>query len=751
MSARTFEFNHDVRLRTINAESLFLALPPWHEVKERLTAVGIDAESWPERARDVVRIPQALKIYISLANSGGSKPFETYQAMLEQLWSDRIAAAPEGPKLMELASDLAARMAEEEVLWLAASRFDERLALLKRLESLGFIIRSENGLSVSFSHQTVFDYVLARTFVRDSGLLSAYVLERQDSLFVRSKMWSALNYLRGTELASYEREFSEIWGQVDLSRHLRLLLVEFLGQVTSPTDLEKTAMSEVLKSDKLKVFGLKSIGAGTEWFSLFAPTAIRKAMLGTDGEAAQAGRVLAQSWKTDAHHILQLIEDCWLRDPKRDHNTWWVLQECPTWTTDVEQAASTLLKRTPISAWHVAHVATTIAVEQPDVSHRLVRARLDTLLAQAMLVPVQIPPAFTDEEEELSWRVGYDAAKELSALLEAGEWNDLPTLAEVHPASFIENLWPWYLAVFSAILDRREREPIGYLYSGRYVLELDGTRTDLSDSGREKPILSAIELAVETLARTNPQEFALWAEANSMQDVMAVQQLISRGYAASAESMSSRALNWLLEDTRRFQLGNVHGHRLDTVSLVRAVAPYWTSVDVARFEQGVLRYRPIVPVHLTEPEQRKSFADLVRATKKDLLRAIDAERLTPTSRDLVATEQRALGDRFDRSISEAEGGWIGPPMDSSAMERAKDRDILRIFREIPDRLGWHHPTDWMRGGNIQLSRAFAEFARANPTRAMRLIEQFEPGQQERAAGDALDALAESRNKRHASP
>jgi len=48
----------------------------------------------------------------------------------------------------------------------------------------------------------------------------------------------------------------------------------------------------------------------------------------------------------------------------------------------------------------------------------------------------------------------------------------------------------------------------------------------------------------------------------------------------------------------------------------------------------------------------------------------------------------------------------------------------------------------MRGGNIQLSRAFAEFARTDPERAIRLMEQFEPLQQERAAGYALDAMAD---------
>jgi len=133
---------------------------------------------------------------------------------------------------------------------------------------------------------------------------------------------------------------------------------------------------------------------------------------------------------------------------------------------------------------------------------------------------------------------------------------------------------------------------------------------------------------------------------------------------------------------------------------------------------------------------------VVRATKKDLLQAIGDERLAPENRELVATEQRALGGRFDRSIRMGEGGVIGSPMGAAAMAKAKDRDILKIFREIPDNTNWDHPRHWMRGGNIQLSRAFAEFARTDPQRAIRLMEQFEPLQQERAAGYALDAMAD---------
>ena len=49
----------------------------------------------------------------------------------------------------------------------------------------------------------------------------------------------------------------------------------------------------------------------------------------------------------------------------------------------------------------------------------------------------------------------------------------------------------------------------------------------------------------------------------------------------------------------------------------------------------------------------------------------------------------------------------------------------------------------MMGGNIQLSREFAEFAKGDPERAGRLIRKFEPSFGRRAAGYALDAMAEN--------
>ena len=743
LSARTFEYNHDVRLRAIEADAVTLTLPPWHEVKERLADVDIDSDIWPEKAREVMRIPQALKTFIALVSSGRTEPFSTYQAMLEQLWQDRIASANDSEHLTSLLSDLAGQMAEDEALWLAASRFDDRLKSLKRLEALGFIVRSENNLSIAFSHQTVFDYVLARTFVRKAMLLSTYVLERQDSLFIRAKVWSALNYLREAEVNSYKRELLDIWNTRDLRRHLRFLLIEFLGQVNQPLEFEIKCMTEVLTSPEIRIFGLKAIGSSSGWFAHFASTVVRDAMSGTDPEVGQALQILTHNWKTDSQQVIRLIKECWLPHPARDGYLWMAVRECPLWTDKVEELAVTVLKRGPIAIWQVSDTAMRLAVAQPDVALRLIRTKLDLLLSEAQEKPAPPPiPTASTEDEKILWSIRHRRAKEFEDLLDAMEWDDLPSLAEAAPVSFFQYLWTWYVAVFSEILTRIDSEGIKHIYPGRYVLEIGLPPSGARSTSREKPMMTALQVAVEELAEKASEEFLKWADENSNLEMLVVQQLIAYGFEIEAKQRASRALEWLLADQRRFQLGTSYGHRSTTIELVRASAPHWSDEEISRLEGAVVSYKPQVPVHLKKPEQRRLFGDEVRATKKDLLQAIGVERLTLQNRELVTTEQRALGDRFDRSISEVEGGWIGSPMDAAAMAKAKDRDILKIFREIPDDTNWDHPTHWMRGGNIQLSRAFAEFARTDPERAVRVMEQYEPQKQERAAGYALDAMAD---------
>jgi SpoVK/Ycf46/Vps4 family AAA+-type ATPase len=285
LSARTLEYEHDVRLRAISAESLSLQLPAWSQVLAVLEAKGIQAAGWPADAQEVMRSPQARATYVQLEGHAKSEPFITYQAMQERLWSERVLAGEQGPRRAQLAYDIADRMAEEESLWLASARFDSQRNDIQALIALGVLTTYGSDGSIGFIHQTLFDYALARGFAQSRGRLSRYVLERQTSLFLRPKLWAALSYLRAVERPTYEVELETIWLSPGLRRHLWLLLLDFIGQQSAPTDREALLMEKALQQAGDRALGFRALAGSPGCFKRFANSFIASAMSETGGAA----------------------------------------------------------------------------------------------------------------------------------------------------------------------------------------------------------------------------------------------------------------------------------------------------------------------------------------------------------------------------------------------------------------------------------------------------------------------------------
>jgi hypothetical protein len=278
LSARKFEYEHDVRLRAISAESLVLQLPAWSKVLALLESKGIAAAGWPNDAQEVLRSPQALSTYLQLDEGVRSEPLGSYQAMLDRLWTERVVKGPNGPRRSELAGSIADTMAEEESLWLARARFDHVNDDIEALIGAGILTSNISGNSIGFAHQTVFDYALARAFSQERGRLSSYVLGRQASIFVRPKVWAALAYLRSADMISYEQELAVIWGTEGLRRHLRLLLIDFLGLQGAPTDHEALLMEQALKIADERGVAFRAMMGSDGWFGRFVKSYFSDAM-----------------------------------------------------------------------------------------------------------------------------------------------------------------------------------------------------------------------------------------------------------------------------------------------------------------------------------------------------------------------------------------------------------------------------------------------------------------------------------------
>ena len=239
VSCREFEFRHDVRLKTLRAEEVTLERPPWEGVRAVLTTRKVDTDRWSDEVRDVLRTPANLAIYLELLVRDVPVPdFTNYQALLDRVIRERLERVY-GDPTVQAAERIAAEMATEEDLVLARARFSDLPTEIANLESSGALVSSDDGLRVSFRHQTLFDVLRARFFLRGASSLADFVMDqKQQSLFVRPTVWSTLNYLRSSDTPAFRHEFLRLWRNDALRLHLRYLLIAFLGQVSAPTDEE---------------------------------------------------------------------------------------------------------------------------------------------------------------------------------------------------------------------------------------------------------------------------------------------------------------------------------------------------------------------------------------------------------------------------------------------------------------------------------------------------------------------------------
>jgi hypothetical protein len=263
---------------------------------------------------------------------------------------------------------------------------------------------------------------------------------------VRPKLWSALRYLRDAEITAYEREFLEIWREEGLRRHLRLLLIEFLGEQHAPISFEEICLTSVMQSEDLRRAGLKSIVGSSGWFTIFARSAIPAAMTGNDADADLALRILQSAWSFSSSEVIRLLCEQWLPTPARDGFTWAALGVCAKWSEAVEQVARAVLARTPIRPTQVDYMASVLAVEQPEVAFRLVRAKLDFVLEKARTTAASDKPYPEGGTREalLAWHITDNPTKPFEAMLEVLEWQSLPAMAESAPTEYLDKLWPWF-------------------------------------------------------------------------------------------------------------------------------------------------------------------------------------------------------------------------------------------------------------------------------------------------------------------
>ena len=697
-----------------------------------LSARKIDTDRWSDEVRDVLSTPANLAIYLQLLARDVPVPdFTNYQALLDRVIKERLERVY-GDPTVQAAERIAAEMATEEELSLARARFSDLPTALENLESAGILVSSEDGLRVSFRHQTLFDVLRARSFLRHGTSLADYVVDKKlQSLFVRPIVWSTLNYLRASDTPTYCREFLRLWRNPALRLHLRYLLIAFLGQVATPTDEEAGVLFSKLNAPDTRPKVLWAMaGNATGWYSRLSE-GLPQLMREPPQQAWATAYLLAGAINQQRDSVLSLVQRHWMTQATYLRQVLHALGELRSWDTEAMHIATKCVERivdqTPSDTFLIRGLLNASARSSPNLALKLLAHFLNVRTRRIM-----DDSSGDGAEHDSSW---YRYGK-YERLFRDTIWYEIGEMFDKHPKQLVEFMWPWFIEVFGYLGE--ERIPFRNSYRGHAGLIFSST-ADKSDLFQK-----TVEQAIHGFAGDLPDVFLGFVKANEDSDLNVIHRVLALGLERIAAKRPKAVFRYLLGDFRRFAIGDIWDDHCVSVALIVAVAPALGLEDVRRLEATIINL--CYDSTDSDAKYRLEHQRYSREHRLPLLRALPFERMSTEGQRYLREEERAFPYATNHEPPSASMRRVDSPMSAAQMMKAKDQDIIRLFDTLTEATGWKHPTRrWPDavGGSIQASREFAEFAKIVPERALQIIESFERGKTERPAGDALAALGAS--------
>jgi hypothetical protein len=207
-----------------------------------------------------------------------------------------------------------------------------------------------------------------------------------------------------------------------------------------------------------------------------------------------------------------------------------------------------------------------------------------------------------------------------------------------------------------------------------------------------------------------------------------------------------QVFDYLLADKRRFALGPHSDEHAESRELIAVVAEGVGGEKRLFLEEAVLAWEYYTPDAEDLPADRRRRLHWNRQHRLRLLRAFPQGTLSPEGTKLLREEERALPHTLDK-VGGISGGMVASPVSSEQMAKASDADLLNLFNQLPDGTPWDYPLrrskDWLKGGGVETSRAFCNFAKANQGRALQMVSKLLPGRHERYAAEALRGVSEA--------
>lgn len=248
ISSRSFDLNYDADLsiyKSDNFRNISISKLDDNDVLNTFKLFNVSCNS--SKVIDLLKTPNHLEIFCKLPDKSkiNIDSLLTVKDLYDNLWSELIS---DNLKQKEFVYEIAFDMYVNQKITVQNKYENNYKNEISYLKSNQLII--ESGNEIQFFHQTFYDYCFSKQFVEKGKVLKDFILENEQSLYVRSVIKMVVEYLREYNDDTYIKTIDEILNSSKFRFHIKSLIVTNIALQDNPNQKEIQLVNKSVLNNK---------------------------------------------------------------------------------------------------------------------------------------------------------------------------------------------------------------------------------------------------------------------------------------------------------------------------------------------------------------------------------------------------------------------------------------------------------------------------------------------------------------------
>lgn len=649
------------------------------EVRPILQGVAVDYGTLPPRLQKLLLHPSTLDAWYRLVVRGSTRrDFATQTQLLSALIDELRAEAIRnyGVSDREVHDTLAAArtlMARTGWLSVPASSLDAHRGGLRACCGVGLLVRS--GASVTFPHQSYYDHLVAVAALSESGYSADQIVawvKQDQSLERRDQLRHLLFLLHDEQPAVAAAVAGDLLRDVSVRFHLKHLVLGTLREA-DPISPEDIALVVGLASDvgwREHAIG-RVLWRAVRWFDALSQQDVwAKLIAQSEGDERvrwlQTILMVMVDRPSEIDHLLEPVLNMLEGTELMAKALWWDPSE------DSPKVAALRDAQIRAGKWSTPDLMLDRAARRdPSRTVRLLDSVVRGLLRKAMR------------------SLASGADEQIEMLREGSLDKNVALAVRSHAALSYDRL-----ARLIRLCERLQRTSQVEVHDVEDLTPCH-FRTSTFFHDLLKALTALTSHAVAGLADAHDRGLSEVLRSRTASESRSLTRALAAGLVLSPDSASDYAVEWLLADPRRLELGDESNSSNLSREIVRRHSRTCSQGVLDRLQSVLLvlmpmdevtRYKYLVEEYFStgkwgynEGGRYHPYINPIGRTQHSLLGAIPEERRSVGVKDrLLVWDGKFGGPAPDQSHLDSKGGWVGSPIPDDRLDKVTDKQWLDI-------------------------------------------------------------------------